>query len=593
LNTGPALALLFLSVFYLLPLIKLIGTSIEFPSLTLKHYSAFFGDAVYIQVLLRTLKLGVVTTLFCILLGYPVAYFLNHTSSLIRQVCLLLIVLPYLTSFLVRSYALIVLLSNKGAINGILIWFDIINEPFKLVFNTLGVHIGMIHMMLPFMILPLYAAMTKIDHRLTLAAYSLGAGPLLSFMRVYFPLSIPGLTSGSILVLIVSLGFYITPALLGGIGDLMLVNIIDIHATQLGNWDFAATASVILLGVTIVGFILIGYLSGEAGLVGMLTGDTVRSHGKVFLARWLKFLMASFRSFWRLFVIKRFADRLKSKDRHVHTLAPSWLVIIFFKLTRWVSVVIVCATLIFLISPNLIVIPMSFTSAEFVTFPPPGWSTKWYVEFFNRQDWIQALFNSIQVGIGSSLLSTLFGTLTAYVVVKKRFFARNAVVFMFISPIIVPPIIIAIGLYGYYVDWGLFGTLLGLTFAHSIGGTAFAFVSVSATVARFDFNLEKAAMSLGARPLKIFFSVTLPLIKSGVATGALFSFIYSFDELVITMLMAGIYTETLPLKIWGNIRNEIDPVIASVSVLLILLPILWVILLSVNQRRSRKIEIGV
>ena len=526
-------------------------------------------------------------------LGYPVAFFLNHTTPLVRKVCLLLIVLPYLTSFLVRSYALIVLLSDRGAINGILLWLEIIDKPFRLVFNTLGVYIGMLHMMLPLMILPLYAAMSKIDHRFTLAAYSLGAGPIMAFVSVYFPLSMPGLTSGSILVLIISLGFYITPVLLGGIGDLMLVNIIDIHATQLGNWDFAATASVILLVVTILGFVLLGYLSGETGLVGMLTGDPAGGQGKTLMWNWFRILFSHVRAFLKAVVAKNVDDLPRGGRRGRSKIAPSWLALLAGNLIKWSCIGVVFATLVFLISPNFIVIPMSFTSADFVAFPPPGWSTKWYVEFFHREDWIRALLNSIQVALGASLLSTIFGTMTAYVVVKKRFLGRNAIVFLFISPIIVPPIIIAIGLYSYYVDWGLFGTIPGLIFAHSIGGTAFAFVSVSATVARFDFSLEKAAMSLGAPPLRTFLAVTLPLIKSGVATGALFSFIYSFDELVITLLMAGIYTETLPLKIWSNIRNEIDPVIASVSVLLILLPILWLTLLAINQRRSRKLKIAV
>jgi len=588
----PALALCFLSIFYLLPLMKLVATSIEFPSLTFRHYTEFFGEAVYIKVLFKTFKLATITTVFCVLLGYPVAYFLNHTTPTIRRVCLLFIVLPYLTSFLVRSYALIILLSDKGIINGLLLWLNAIKEPIRLVFNTIGVYIGMVHMMLPLMILPLYGAMTKIDRRLILAAYSLGAGPILSFMRVYLPLSMPGLTSGSILVFVISLGFYITPNLLGGIGDIMIVNLIDVQATQLGNWDFAATASVVLLAATIFGFILIGFLAGEAGLVGMLTGDPGRGPGNLFLLRWLSAFMMYVTSFLKMFSLRTMNGRFRNNGAKGLLIAQSILTPAISRVFRWIGVSIVFLTLIFSISPNFIVIPMSFSSAEFITFPPPGWSTKWYTEFFNSSDWIRSLLNSIQVGLGASLLSTVLGTMAAYAIVKKRFIGRSAIVFMFISPIIVPPIIIAIGLYGYYVSWGLFGTILGLIFAHAIGGTAFAFVSVSATVARFDFSLEKAAMSLGARPLRTFLTVTLPLIKPGVAAGALFSFIYSFDELVITLLIAGIYTETLPLKIWGNIRNEIDPVIAAVSVLLVLLPILWLVLLSVNQRRSRKLKIG-
>ena len=578
-------ALVFLGAFYLLPLAKLVATSLEAPDLSLEQYKAFFTDDVYLRVLVKTFRLAIVTTVLCVLLGYPVAYFLNNTTPGLRKFCFLLIVIPYLTSFLVRAYALIILLSDRGVVNGLLLWLGAIEEPFRLVYNSIGVQVGMVHVMLPFMILPLYGTMYNIDRRLTQAAYSLGAGPVSSFLRVYLRLSMPGVVSGSILVLVLSIGFYITPALLGGLGDVMLVNLIDVQAMQLGNWEFAAAASIILLILTLLGFVLLGALMGEGGLVGLLTGEVSQSDSRISRARGLGILLRSLGELLRLSVLLRAVAVLRRKGAAgvlYRRPGPD-----LTRLIQPVSLVVVALVLAFLISPSFIVLPMSFSSAEFITFPPPGWSTKWYVAFFSQADWVQSLFNSIQVAFGSVLLSTVLGTLAAYAVVRRPFAGRTIAVLFFISPIVVPPIIVGIGLYGYYVSWGLFGTLPGLILAHSIGGTALCFISVAATLARFDFRLEQASMSLGAGPIMTFAKVTLPLIKPGIAAGALFSFINSFDELVITMLIVGIRHETLPIKIWNNLRNEIDPVIAAVSVLLILLPVLWLLLLTASQHLSR------
>ena len=158
---------------------------------------------------------------------------------------------------------------------------------------------------------------------------------------------------------------------------------------------------------------------------------------------------------------------------------------------------------------------------------------------------------------------------------------------LFVSPILVPPIVLAVGLYALYVELGIFGTKLGLIIGHSISSMAYVVVIVSATLSRFDFTLERASMSLGAGPVRTFFRVTLPVIRPGIIAAALFAFINSFDELVISVLVSGVGRQTLPVVMWSNLRNEIDPTVAAISTMLVLLPLLWLLALEITRRSQR------
>jgi putative spermidine/putrescine transport system permease protein len=573
----------FLLLFYLLPILHVVGLSFDFPLFKLAHYGKFFTGKIYIQVLIKTLWLSASVTLICLLLGYPVALALAKSRSTIRNLILLLVIIPYLTSFLVRSYALIIVLSDRGLINGLLSEMGILDQPIQLVYNTFGVYVGMVHIMLPFMILPLYGVMTNIDHRLVNAAQSLGAGPVLSFLRVYLPLSFPGITSGCLIVFVLSLGFFITPALLGGLGDIMLVNLISVQVSRLGNWEFASAASVVLLAATILVFLIFQLLSGSSVADSFLsTGGKRQTRPRRGLIQYVIRLLPASLFMWmrRQVFATAHRYRINQRRRYLSQQRPT------LRYGRWILASVICLVLLFLIIPSLVVIPMSFSSAEFITFPPPGWSLKWYYAYFDRPDWVIATVNSFQVAILTTLVSTTLGTLGAYGLVRGTFKFKQAMIFFIVSPIIVPPIVQGLGLYGVFVKVGLFGTIWGLVLAHSIGATALVIITVSATLARYDFTFERASMSLGAGPITTFRRITLPIIRPGVIAGAVFAFIYSFDELVVTMTIAGIRLETLPLKMWRNIKNEIDPVIAVVSVMLIALPIIWVVVLTLSRRAA-------
>ena len=206
----------------------------------------------YIRIFITTFKISLLTTIFCALLGYPLAYFMSQISRKWANICMIGVLIPFWTSLLVRTYAWLVLLQKKGLVNNVAIDLGLISEPIKFVHNTSGTLIGMVHIMLPFLILPLYANMRAIDPHCVKAAASLGATPTRAFWTVFFPLSIPGLLAGLLIVFVLCLGFYVTPAVLGGGKVIMAAMKISSNIELYFSWGAASALGVVLLVVTMV-----------------------------------------------------------------------------------------------------------------------------------------------------------------------------------------------------------------------------------------------------------------------------------------------------------------------------------------------------
>jgi putative spermidine/putrescine transport system permease protein len=233
--------------------------------------------------------------------------------------------------------------------------------------------------------------------------------------------------------------------------------------------------------------------------------------------------------------------------------------------------VITIFTLIFLIAPSLIVIPMSFSAGETLSFPPPGYSLRWYENFFTQPEWQSAARNSVIVAVLTTIVATVLGTGVSIALMRGSVPARNLVTSIFLTPMIVPVIVTAVAVYGLYVRFRVVGTIQGLVLAHTVLALPFVMINVSAVLQGMDIWLEHASRSLGATPVRTFFLVTLPLIRPGILAGALFAFITSFDELVVALFISGDRAATLPVQIWSGLRFEINPTVAAVSTLLIVL----------------------
>ncbi|SDB67808.1 ABC transporter permease [Belnapia rosea] len=227
--------------------------------------------------------------------------------------------------------------------------------------------------------------------------------------------------------------------------------------------------------------------------------------------------------------------------------------------------------LIFLAAPILLVGIVSFSSATYLTFPPPEFGLRWYRAYLGSRDWLDATWLSIVVAAAVVVVSTVLGTLAALGLARLPRGLRVAATGLILSPLIVPGIVVAIGVYYAYSRYGLVGSPLGLVLAHSCLAVPFVVTSVSASLAGLDPRLEQAALSLGATPLGTFRQVTLPLIRPGVLVGALFAFITSFDELIVSLFISGSGAVTLPRRMWDDLRYAIDPTIAAVSTLTVVL----------------------
>lgn len=231
----------------------------------------------------------------------------------------------------------------------------------------------------------------------------------------------------------------------------------------------------------------------------------------------------------------------------------------------WGAALLVLA---FLALPTLVVLPISFSAAKYLTFPPPGWSLQWYGRYFGSREWMTATWRSVEVGVLTMAAATIVGTAAA-LALRRQFRGRSLVNLVILAPMVVPVIIVAIAIYGLYARLRLIGTIPGLVLAHTVLALPFVVVVVAATLRGFDETLELAAQNLGANRWQTFHLVTLPLIRPGIVSGALLAFITSFDEVVIAIFISGARSPTLPKQMWDGIRTEIDPTVAAVSTLLI------------------------
>jgi len=243
----PALVLLF--AFFLLPVVRMLGFSLE--AGTLDWYAKALGEQLYLRVFWNTFEIAVFVTAICLLLGYPLGFLIATTTPGWATLGFIFVLLPLWTSVLVRTYAWMVLLGRNGVFNRWLIDVGLISDPLPLLHNFTGVLIGMVHVLLPYMVLPIYGAVRRLDPALVAAAEGLGASSWRIFWRIYLPLTLPGIFAGSVIVFVLSLGFFITPALLGGGKVMMVAVLIEQEVRQTLNWPFASALSAVLLVLTL------------------------------------------------------------------------------------------------------------------------------------------------------------------------------------------------------------------------------------------------------------------------------------------------------------------------------------------------------
>lgn len=253
--------------------------------------------------------------------------------------------------------------------------------------------------------------------------------------------------------------------------------------------------------------------------------------------------------------------------------------------------------LFFLILPILVIVPLSFNSEPFFSFTegmlrldPGAWSLRWYREMLNNPNWMLAIRNSFFIGICATAIATVLGTMAAVGMTSRHMPFKGLITALMLSPMIVPLIIMAAGMFFFYTRYNIAGTYIGLIMAHAALGIPFVMISVTATLSGFDTALYQAGLSMGATPLRAFRDITVPLIRPGVISGALFAFVTSFDEVVIVIFLAGPGQRTIPRQMFSGLRESINPTILAVATLLILVSVLFLISLELLRRRSDRLR---
>lgn len=576
-------AFLFLGIFFVLPVSMLFGLSFldSDGALTFEHYQRLWDKTVYMKVLGITLKTAGWTTVLCIVGGYPIAYLLATVAKTTRARLTILVLMPFWTSFLVRTFAWIVLLGRKGAVNNFLIDIGMIEQPLKMIFKFSGVMIGMSHALMPLAVLTMLSVMEGIDANLSKAGSTMGARGGQTFWRIYFPLSVPGIAAGGMLVFITSLGFFITPALLGGARDTMIVQTIIFQIKEVLNWGFAGAIGVLLMVSVLIIFFVYDKLLGLSTLSGgdarhptSLRQNPIGYVGARVGGLATRFLGTLFE--WIGIAFDRILPRRANKRRKGGGRIAIWAVALLM--------------MGFLALPALFVIPVSFTEASFLSWPPRGFTLKWYQALIETPVWIDAAVRSFIVAILASSLGMLFGVPAAFMLARSSFAGKGAVFAFLVSPIIIPNIFIAVGLFFFYAKIGLIGTTIGLVLGHTVLAIPYVVITVLAVVKGYDQNLDMAAFTLGANRKQTLYRVTLPMIRSGMIAAFMFAFIISFDELTIALFVTGGEVTTLPKQMWDDALLRVSPSLAAVATLLLLFMTVFILLTEIMKRRAAKLS---
>lgn len=268
-------------------------------------------------------------------------------------------------------------------------------------------------------------------------------------------------------------------------------------------------------------------------------------------------------------------------QRYNSTLERIW----YYAIRIFCVLVLVC-----LVLPILAIIPISFTSDTMLSYPMPGFSLRWFTEFFNSVMWTLSMKNSFIIGFATTLLATTLGTLAALGLTMANLPFKGVITGIMIMPMVVPVVISAVGIYFFYAWIGLTSTYTGMILAHTALATPFVVITVTATLQGFNRNQIRAGSSLGASPATVFFKVTLPQILPGVISGALFAFVTSFDEVVVALFIAGSEQYTLPRQMFAGIREKYNPTIAAVATMMIVFSVLLLVTVELLRRRGERLR---
>ena len=528
--------------------------------MSLDNFKLLVSDNLYVSSYLRSLVVGVTSTLILLLIGYPIAYGMARLPQRWQPIAMMLVIVPFWTSFLIRIYAWINILQHDGLLNKTLLALHLVSTPVVWLSTDSAMYIGIVYSYLPFMILPLYATLSRMDAALLEAASDLGASPPQAFWLVTVPLSLPGVGAGALLCFIPIVGEFVIPDLLAGSGSMMIGQTLWLEFFTNKDWPVAAAPPAPGAGRVEAprGRLNPQRTRGRRGRVAGAAGAAVAAVRPAATPHAGGEVMA----------------------RKVDGMSP-------FNVTS------LALGLAFLYLPIVILVIYSFNASRLVTVWG-GWSLRWYYEFFNDRAMLDAAWMSLRVAAVSASIATLLGTLAAVGLVRgERFRGRTLFSGMLYAPLVMPEVISGLSLLLLFVALNAERGFWTVTIAHTTLTMCFVTVVVQSRLAALDRSLEEAAMDLGCDPVQAFLRVTLPLIIPAIAAGWMLAFTLSLDDVVIASFTTGPGSATLPIRIYSEVRLGVKPEINAICTMVIAFIAVVIVLASLATKlSSAKAESG-
>lgn len=511
-------AVLFIAIFAVYPLAAFAAQSVWVKgALSSSNYLYLFNTNYFGEVLLRTVLTSLVVMTVCLVIGYPLAYFINRASGRAKIILISLVLLPYLTSVLVRVFAWAAMFNLRGPINSLLVALGVYDEPNPLLgFSTAGMLTGLVHVLTPVAVLSMWATMSRIERSHETTAGALGASPVRTFMTVFLPLSMPGVTAGGLLVYVMCLGAYIIPVALGPTNGLLFAQVVADSATIALNWPLAGAMTVIMLVVGTIPLIIVVIVQALMGL-------------------------------------RRSAYPLRNRvaSRLLYPFLDVFPTVIWVGITRTVALLV----LAFLVLPEVVVIIFSFGPIASLTIPPEYVTLDGYAAFFNDPAWTRPLGRSFVYAGVDALIALVLGGLAAYGLARSsnKIFMLGLGILLF--PLILPEIVPALSFYVFASSFGLTGTSLGIILGQAVTAIGLCAI-ISATVIRdVDVNLEHASRMSGASKFQTLKRVVAPLALPGLFVGGLYGFLNAFDNLVLPLFVAE-GNQTIPVRMFVSMADS-------------------------------------
>jgi putative spermidine/putrescine transport system permease protein len=517
-----------LAIFFVWPIVTIFVHSLTGSAdsgWTLHWYSEVFHDRLLLHVIWNTVVIAFWATLFTGFLGITTAYLLSRLRGRLRATLFACITIPFLVSVLVRLFSFTIILGSNGLIDQA---FQALGfTPPALIFNTTGTVIGMVNYLLPYMIFMLYSGMVNVNHELLTAARSLGASHRQSMIWVYLPLVLPTLVSAFLLILVMGLGFFLTPAILGGPSDIVAAVYIQQQITVF-HWSEASAIGIVLLTVVLIGYFLTLRFSGVSRVGSFAAG--AGSKGGASQQEPLR---------WSLFSV-----------------------------LLWSAL---ACTFVVLILPLIVAVGASFNTIPLILFPPRGFTLKWYAAVFQDPIWVNAIAKSVGVAAATATLTVVLSLSYGRLIMRSKSQAfKSWLMAIAYSPLVVPLILLSIGNFDVQIILGLIGTWPGLVCIHFVIAFPFGVAIIVAALGSVDPDFEKAAWTLGVKPLKAFWHVVVLGMIPSLIGAWLVCFLVSWDEVVIALFQTE-FSKTLPVVIYSYLKSGIVPTVPAVAAMLIAL----------------------